>query len=78
MLLAMAMGLALLDNGWELEAQPGSFYLHRAGNHLNLVTLINELVTGKQRPESWASMCSELEIGELKLSPPDSNATPAT
>jgi hypothetical protein len=31
LLLAMAMGLALLKNGWELEAQPGSFYLHLAG-----------------------------------------------
>jgi Zn-dependent protease with chaperone function len=70
LLLAMAMGLALLKNGWELEAQPGSFYLHRAGQRLNVVTLIRELVSGKRTRESWARLCRELGIAELKLSPP--------
>jgi hypothetical protein len=37
---------------------------------LNVVTLIEELVSGKRTRESWASLCRELGIAELKLSPP--------
>lgn len=74
-LLAMALGLALLNNGWELEAQPGSFYLHRDGHRLNVVTLIKELSSGKRTPESWASLCSELGIADLALSPPPDTTT---
>jgi Zn-dependent protease with chaperone function len=73
-LFGMALGLALLENGWELEAQPGSFYLHRGADRINTSALMDELTEGKISAESWAKMCDELGITEVGLALPAESA----
>lgn len=69
-LLAMALGLALLEKGWKLEAQPGSFFLAKGADRINTFTLMDELVEGKVSPENWVKMCDELGITDLALALP--------
>jgi hypothetical protein len=69
-LLGMALGLALLEKGWELEAQPGNFYLHRGAQRINVQALMDELVEGKASPEEWMKTCNELGIADLALALP--------
>jgi heat shock protein HtpX len=69
-LLGMALGLALLEKGWELEAQPGNFYLHRGAQRINVQALMDELVEGKASPEEWMKTCHELGIADLALALP--------
>src|SRR5580704_5970173 len=66
-LFGMALGLALLENGWQLEAQPGSFFLGKDANRINTAALLDELVEGKLSPEEWRKMCDELGIADLEL-----------
>ncbi|MGB8475870.1 MAG: M48 family metallopeptidase [Candidatus Acidiferrum sp.] len=65
--IGMALGLTLLENGWELEAWPGSFYLHRGEERINVSSLMTELVSGQISAEAWAARCDELGIGDLRL-----------
>jgi heat shock protein HtpX len=69
-LFGMALGLALLDKGWELQAQPGSFYLGKGADRINTWALMDELVEGKVSPEQWRKMCDELGIADLALALP--------
>jgi heat shock protein HtpX len=66
-LVGLAFGLALLERGWELEAQPGSFFLAKGRERINPPELIEELVEGKISPENWVKMCEELGIADLEL-----------
>jgi|HubBroStandDraft_1064217.scaffolds.fasta_scaffold12622_1 heat shock protein HtpX len=66
-LLGMALGLALLGRGWELEAQPGSFFLGKGAERINPTALIEDLVAGKISPENWVKMCMEFGIEDLEL-----------
>jgi hypothetical protein len=63
----MALGLALLERGWELEAQPGSFFLSKGTERINPQALIEEMLEGKILPENWTKMCEELGIADLEL-----------
>lgn len=73
-LLAMGLGLAMLENGWELEAQPGWHFLRRGADRLNVPEAVNELFTGKVSAEDWTKMCNELGIGEMAIGRPGGNA----
>ena len=73
-LLAMALGLALLEKGWTLDAQPGWFFLGKGADRINTFTLMDELVEGKVLPENWVKMCDELGITDLALALPTENA----
>jgi hypothetical protein len=66
-LFGMALGLALLEKGWELEAQPGSFFLGKGADRINPSVLIEELVEGKISPENWVKMCNEFGIADMEL-----------
>jgi Zn-dependent protease with chaperone function len=66
-LLGMALGLALLERGWELKAQPGSFFLAKGTEQINPPALIEELAGGKISPENWVKMCEEFGIADLEL-----------
>jgi Zn-dependent protease with chaperone function len=66
-LLGMALGLALLEKGWELEAQPASFFLGKGSDRINTFVLMDELIEGKTTAEGWAGMCKELGIADLEL-----------
>jgi heat shock protein HtpX len=66
-LFGMALGLALLERGWELEAQPGSFFLGKGTDRINTFALMEELLEGKVSAEGWAEMCREFGITDLEL-----------
>jgi hypothetical protein len=66
-LLGMALGLALLERGWELKAQPGSFFLTKGTEQINPPALIEELANGKISPENWMKMCEQFGIADLEL-----------
>jgi Zn-dependent protease with chaperone function len=76
-LLGMALGLALLEKGWELEAQPGSFFLGKGADRISTSALMEELVEGKISPENWVKMCDELGITDLALALP-TESTPTS
>ena len=61
-LLTMALGLAMLERGWQLEAQPGNFFLYRGSEKLDLFQLMEELTNGKIGQETWNGRCQELGI----------------
>ena len=69
-LFGMALGLALLERGWELEAQPGSFFLSKGVDRINTSALMDELAAGEVSPENWVKMCDELGITDLALALP--------
>jgi heat shock protein HtpX len=73
-LLGMALGLALLEKGWDLEAQPGSFFLGKGADKINTSALMDELMEGKVSAENWVKMCDELGITDLALALPAKSA----
>jgi heat shock protein HtpX len=66
-LLAMALGLAMLEQGWELETQPGSLYLKKGEKQINTFWLMDELIAGNLASDGWVKRCDELGIAELEL-----------
>lgn len=69
-LLGMALGLAMLEQGWTLDAQPGWFFLAKGAERINTSSLVDELREGKVSAEDWAKMCEELMITDLSLALP--------
>ena len=69
-LVGMALGLALLENGWQLEAQPGSLFLCKGTDRINAAEWMDELVGGKVSAEEWRKTCDELGIADLALALP--------
>jgi heat shock protein HtpX len=76
MLFASALALALLDNRWELDVQPGVFHLRRGTDDWNPFLAVQELMSGKLPRDAWTSKCQALGIAELKLSPEERSAPP--
>jgi hypothetical protein len=74
MLFASALALALLDNRWELDVQPGVFHLRRGTDDWNPFLAVQELMSGKLSRDAWTSKCQALGIAELKLSPEEPSA----
>jgi Zn-dependent protease with chaperone function len=66
-LLAAALSLALINQGWTVNVQPGLFYLGQGEERVHPFEVLNHLATGKLSSEQWASRCRELGIGDLKL-----------
>ncbi len=61
-LLSGALALALIEKGWQLEAQPGDFHLHRGSETLNPFDMFGELTEGKIAPQTWREKCREWGI----------------
>jgi len=55
---AMALGLALLENEWKLEAQPGSFYLYRGSERMDVAAVMEDLIVGKLSRDAWIARCN--------------------
>ena len=66
-LLGVALALAMLEQGWELEAQPGSFYLFRGKERINIVSAVGDVISGETSAEQWSKKCAELGITDLAL-----------
>jgi len=75
-LVASALALALLDNGWSLETRPGEFYFQRGTEKINIFALMEGLLAGKITREGWVAKCTEAGIGRSVLVRVDS-PTPA-
>jgi hypothetical protein len=75
-LVASALALALLDNGWNLETRPGDFHFQRGTEKINIFGLMEGLVAGKVTREAWVAKCTEAGIGGSLLVPAD-GPTPA-
>ena len=54
-LLATALGLTLVNNGWTLHSRPGEFYLTRGAEQLDPHNLIRQLSDGAISKECWGS-----------------------
>jgi Zn-dependent protease with chaperone function len=65
-LLAMKLGLTLLDQGWELRAEPGEIYVKRGNDRLDPFLTLADLASGKLSAETWVSKCRELGISQLE------------
>ncbi len=66
-LLGSALGLVLVEKGWQLESQPGEFFLHRGTEKLNVFDLINQLAGGKIPDEVWWQRCKAWGIAGSPL-----------
>jgi hypothetical protein len=72
--IGMALGPAMLEQGWTLVAQPGSAFLAKGAERINTWSLIEELAEGKVSAEEWAKMCEESGIADLSLALPTESA----
>lgn len=66
-LLATAVALAMLNNGWKLHSLPGEFYLERGCEQVNPFDLVFQLSNGTISPEAWTIKCKELGIEAAPL-----------
>src|SRR5436309_2805317 len=58
-----AFNLALLDNGWELQTQPGDFCLKRGQEKLAPAGLVRGLKSGALSESDFRKLIGRLEIG---------------
>lgn len=68
-LFAGALALAMVQNGWELEVDPGVFRMRRGDRELNPFDAVNQLMAGKLSREDWIAQCDQLGLSGLPLSP---------
>jgi Zn-dependent protease with chaperone function len=66
-MLAMALGLALLRNGWRLNAQPASFFVYRGDERLEIFADLMNLQQGKTTAEAWTSLCEQWGVAGATL-----------
>ena len=74
-LAAIAVGLTLLDHGWQLEASPGLLYFHKDGQELNLFETLGQLRTFSIPREQWFELSNRLGIADLAINTNDSKST---
>lgn len=63
----MALAVALLDQGWELHAQPGDFYLARDGDKLNPADLVRLLRHGALSAGAYHGLMEQLGVAGVRL-----------
>jgi hypothetical protein len=61
-LLGVALGLVMLDHGWQMVAGPGVFYLVLNSEVANPVQLVSELASAKITAQDWRVRMSEMGI----------------
>jgi hypothetical protein len=67
-LLAIAVGLTLLDHGWQLEANPGLLYFHKDEQKLNVFEILGQLRSFSLPREQWFELSHRLGIADLIIS----------
>jgi heat shock protein HtpX len=68
-LLSWALALSLLDHGWKLVIEPGSFLMESGDCQLEPGALIGAMKAGKLTSEQWGAQCSQFGISALPLAP---------
>jgi heat shock protein HtpX len=66
-LLWMAFALALVNDGWEIQSEPGRFCLTRGFEQLNPIESLNALQSGEKDGKAWREWTESLGIGQLPL-----------
>ena len=66
-LLSMAVGLLLLEAGWQVECGPGVFRFQRNGQDLDVLGAIESIARGSLPAGPWQSMCKQWGIAGTKL-----------
>jgi len=65
--LSMALALTLVDHGWTLHTQPGSWFLQRGATKLVPSNVIAALRGGSAGTKNWADVCAKEAFGECPL-----------
>ena len=66
-LLAIAVGLTLIDHGWQLEASPGLLYVHKDGQKLDVFEILRQLRSVSLPREQWCELSHRLGIADLMI-----------
>lgn len=66
-LLWMALALALVNDGWEVQAEPGQFCLKRNDQRLNPIESFGELLSGAKDDKAWREWTESLGISGRPL-----------
>jgi Zn-dependent protease with chaperone function len=66
-LMGVGLALTLVEHGWELDAEPGTFRIFRGAEDLNPYQAVQALIDGKTSAQEWEKRCAELGIEELSL-----------
>ena len=69
-ILSCALAVALLDRGWKLYMQPGTFNLTNNGKKIDPGAVIPAIRSGKLSTQQWESLCAESGIGDWPLATP--------
>lgn len=66
-ILSRLLALSLIDHGWKLVIQPGTFYLENNGLKYDPFAAVANLKSGKLSTQQWESFCAEKGIGDWPL-----------
>ena len=66
-LLPVAVGLTLLDHGWQLEAKPGLLYFQKGEKKINIFEIFGQLRSGDFLRQQWFELSQRLGIGDLVI-----------
>jgi Zn-dependent protease with chaperone function len=76
-LLSRAVGLLLLEKGWQLKREPAVAEFRRSDETVDPFALVADVVAGKVSAEEWASKCVALGIAEETLGAVSSQPVPS-
>jgi heat shock protein HtpX len=65
--LGRALAIALLDNGWEIEADTDELIARRNGDVLKPHEIVDNMRLHRLSDDSWAEQCARYGIGGLRL-----------
>jgi len=63
----MAFAVSLLDQGWQLHAQPGDFYLSKGEEKINPADLVRGLRQGGLSSGAYGALVQHYGVAELRL-----------
>jgi Zn-dependent protease with chaperone function len=66
-ILAMALGLRLVESGWELKDEPGICLLQQGNEQVNVFAVMQDLRSGTLTPDAWKARALDLGVAELSL-----------
>jgi heat shock protein HtpX len=66
-MLSHTLAVALVDRGWQLHLQPGSFYLELGEIRLVPSELIQQLRSGAMKADQWLALCAKYELNSVNL-----------
>jgi heat shock protein HtpX len=68
-LLSWVLALSLLDHGWKLVMEPGTFLMESGEHKLEPAAVIGAMKAGKLTCEQWESQCLQFGVSALPMAP---------